>query len=373
MRAHTDRPFGQPRSMTVATTLSWSGRARGRRWLLALVAAAAVLRAAPARACGPCQREPRLYGRTVKPASGLSGVPLNTSIWVRYETARFAGSVGGNLVLRPLDGTPVEVERQTIPSVHPFDRCHEAKVVVLRPRAPLRSDTTYEVLDQLPDVCPDASCQSVAPELISRFVTGQAEDHEPPSFMGIRRWAKGEIDECDDSACCGPYRAARFSVEADPGSDAVGLVGYEVTVDGTVSDLVTSPALQGWVFCGGGVIPVKGPSGAPRPVGRYRFNAVDLAGNRDPNTVEVPVMPVCSPAGRDRDAAAAVDDPVDPGVLSPKPGRGCAFARVDPAGVPALWLLVLLAAPVGGRVLRSPRFAPGNGPPQELPDVAVRD
>lgn len=227
----------------------------------------------------------------MKPEPNRSGVPLNTSVWVRYQWSSFASQVG-QPQLRPLGGMPLPVEVTRIPSADPFDRCHHREVAVLRPRAPLQPDTAYEVVEQASVFpCADAGCPDPAPEVIGSFTTGQAEDHEPPRFGGVRRWEKGSIDACDDSACCGPYKAATFSVEAEA-SDAGDLVGYEVSVEGQVIDLLEWPSLRGWVFCSG--YAVKGPPGAPRPAGRYRFHAVDLAGNRDPNTAEVTVSPGCA-------------------------------------------------------------------------------
>lgn len=344
-------PIGHDPAPAGLTAMSCSRRAARWSWaLVALAGATTLLGATPARACGPCESSPRLLSRTMKPGPGTSGVPLNAGVWVRHEFSSFRMPTTAHLLLRAKDGKPVEVESRTVPQIAPLDRCYQRSLVVLRPRAPLQPDTTYEVLEQAPaTVGPDGGPPT--PEVIGTFVTGQAEDHEPPRFMGVRRWEKGLIDDCDSSACCGPYRAARFSVEADPAWDAQGLVGYEVTVGGKLVDLIDAPQLEGWTFCSGTA--VKGPHGAGRPVGRHRFNAVDLAGNRDSNTVEVDVVLACgagqnaadSGVGADAGAGAGGGGDSDGGGAAPataRSSRGCAHGSHGRAGVPAILLLALL-------------------------------
>jgi hypothetical protein len=258
------------------------------RWSVVVLAATLIVIARPARACTGCSNELGVAFRSIRPAFDQAGVPLNTRVWVTYETHGNLPAVGP-LLLRPKGGEPVDVEILS-PAVAAAS-CGQRKVVVLRPRQPLQPGTVYEVLDRVALVpCRGPGCESATPKVFADFTTAGAADSEPPRFKGIQR-SEGTTTECGDSACCGPYKASQFSLVAIDAMDAGGIAGYEVSVGGQAVDFLASPGLSGFMFCSGEA--VKGPPEQLRPAGRYRFNAVDLAGNRDSNTRDVSVSPSC--------------------------------------------------------------------------------
>jgi hypothetical protein len=247
-----------------------------------------------ARACTSCDESiVSLRGVTLRPRSDQTDVPTNTLVWVDYDSyARLPGAAG-RLSLRTKAGAPVDATVEERPAIAPADRCQSRLLARLRPAQPLLPDTTYEVLDEVGAVpCTGAECDTIKPRVINTFTTGARPDTSPPRFAGVARSHSQPSFACDDGACCGPYRAMDFDVSSVAAADEGGIAFYEVSIDGALVDAIPEPSLQGFVFCSGGA--VKGPPGQLRATGHYRFNAVDLAGNRDPNTKEVSVSPSCS-------------------------------------------------------------------------------
>jgi hypothetical protein len=181
---------------------------------------------------------------------------------------------------------------QGLPAVARLGGCQARLLVMLRPLAPLLPDTNYEILDQIATVpCLEGTCDTAGPRVLGNFTTGSGADAQPPRFAGVAR-SKSGSEERDENSSCGPYRAASFDLEAEPATDESGVALYEVSLDGQVVDALTLwPSLRGYVLCS--TEAVAGPPGPRRPGGRYRFNAVDLAGNRDPNRREIAVSPSC--------------------------------------------------------------------------------
>lgn len=256
--------------------------------------AGALLGTAPrsARACTGCDMRTRLDSVTLRPASGQTAVPTNTRVWVDYETTGAIPVGTGRLSLRPERGASVEAEVQQLPAVSRLGGCQARLLMTLRPLAPLMPDTNYEILDQIATVpCLEKTCDSGGPRVLGNFTTGSGADAQPPRFEGVTR-SQGGSAECDQGSCCGPYRAATFDLEADPATDDSGVALYEVSLDGQVVDALTLwPSLSGYVLCS--TEAVAGPPRPQRPGGRYRFNAVDLAGNRDSNSRAISVSPSC--------------------------------------------------------------------------------
>src|SRR5688500_912706 len=76
------------------------------------------------------------------------------------------------------------------------------EVAYLVPIAPLTPGATYRVADH---VCETDGCNPEEPQVRASFTVGPEADQTAPGFAGVVTLEVGEIQRCEDEACCGPF------------------------------------------------------------------------------------------------------------------------------------------------------------------------
>lgn len=299
------------------------------------------------------------------PPEGSVGVPLNSEIRVRY----FGGFIGLHesqsceLDLRPVrlqpdGGEPIDLTGTMLPT----PELSEAWVVA-RHAEPLAANTTYAVQVLLSEVGDPCSCEGREWTTISSFTSGEAEDHEEPTFTGIDTVEYGE--RLEKGGPCGPDTDVTpvipvflsFAPVTDVASER-----YNIYVDGQISrpyvQRIGSEYGHLYVTCGALLAYMA-------PGARVEIRGVDLAGNESPPntpltldvTCELPTMMPIDPGpsaseGATGSTPSAPTDSSAP-VITPasSASSGCALSRRSPgaargagAALGALLLLLLAGA-----------------------------
>lgn len=298
-----------------------------------------------------CSGDAALHRRLVQPADGAEGIPVNTEIRIQYTGASAPEVRTGleGLAVRPVGGgDPIELTVETRPS-------DEGVVVVARPTAPLAVGAAYEILDRLADEwCVSDPCLS-EPAVVATFTTSDVEDLVAPAFGGLVE-VSASADECDSSACCGPYSVVSHGFGWEPANDdgPADQIRYNVYGPGgsLVAALVSSA--RGYETCAGA------PTGDDEighfqvGPGEWSVRAVDLAGNEDDNEIVVQVEATCAQveeppiledagvceAGMDGDDLAD-DEPA-------RNGSGCSVVASAPAASDRSSSLIALGLAIFG-------------------------
>jgi hypothetical protein len=242
------------------------------------------------------------------PPEGSVGVPLNTEIRVRYfgslSNESFDPSCDLDLKpirLQPDGGEPIELTGAVLPAPEMLQAWVVAKHV-----EPLAANTTYAVqvlLDELRGPC---SCDGREWTTVSSFTSGEAEDHEPPTFTGLSSVEYGERFElggsCGDSSDVTPV--IPVFLRYLPVADLAPAPRYNIYVDGQISrryvqQIGTDQLGELFVSCGAIQAYIA-------PGSSVEIRGVDLAGNESPPntpiimdvTCELPTLaPVAPDAG----------------------------------------------------------------------------
>jgi hypothetical protein len=287
-------------------------RSHLRHAMFVISAATAVIAPDRARACSPLPAY-LVHQRTVAPADGAIGVPLNAEVIVAYDA---------NLGMMTV---PIDHPELRLGTGEPGPRLTNANgavVFLLSPPVLLLPNTRYEILSEvakLPCVIPsnqsppasyplcwptsgadggagggtlDAGVvdsgsppdgSAVPSTVVASFTTGEIVDETKPSPPGPMTIAK-QPTECYGGGCCFAYEGVHVSIqwEAAPDDTAVGY--YEISsADGRVMPLQTVTWTEGIVMCH-----ANGTFGGIDSPGKYQVVAVDLAGNRSlPATIDL--------------------------------------------------------------------------------------
>lgn len=263
-------------------SLSPTGRSPTRAVVVALglLAASATLFATDAHACSPPM--PAVH-RTLEPATAATAVPLNAQIRARYR--QYSGDYASTMPPPHLaDAAGNEVAATVTKVVN-----KQELVFLIEPTAPLSANTTYSVVDHLGvtgtmcSLLPGAADACNAKEVTAgTFTTGTAADDIKPGFLGLSG-IKSTWQECDNSACCGPYKGWHVALAWDKATDNLPAeqVRYNVygpaVAGGAIKRLAHSVTFATGASGGGFLIGTT--SLGAMPDGDYEVCAIDQAGN----------------------------------------------------------------------------------------------
>jgi hypothetical protein len=266
--------------------------------LLALATAspsALLLAPRAASALEECYQPLPLYRDALLPATGATGVPLNTRV-----IARLSGRSHDYYVLR----LRVAGANQFVAATNRDASSGYLKsAVILTPDAPLAPATTYEILDDMDAIAncgwgggtPPCGDEVNHLAVVASFTTGNSLDTTPPAFAPTFDVSHGD-ETCDVPDCCGPYHAFTYDVSFPDATDEQP-VFYDVTMaTGTVPQIeaLTAHGFSGANFCyrspatEGGGPDIEGP-------GPVTVRAVDLAGNATAAPPLELMVPACPP------------------------------------------------------------------------------
>lgn len=357
-----------------------------RHWPVLAAALAAAVHPQPAYACGatPCAQV-----NEIQPPDASVGVPVNTEIRVLYfgvlSNEYFDPTC--DLDLRPLRllpsiGEPIYLTGTVLPRPEAQQAWVIAKHV-----EPLAANTSYAVQLLLGPGQDPCRCDGREWATVSSFTSGEAEDHEAPTFAGLDRVDYGERLQ-GSSPCGGDHDFISIDPELTPASDAAPASRYNVYVNGQIAkryveEVDPEQYSELFVDCGTTSLSLQT---AIAPGASLEVRAVDLAGNESlPNTpitiddaacdqrpVELPIGEPVGSAGTTSSAPSPSDTPptVTPSPSS-EPKSGCDLSRravtsqrgtLGSIAGAAAGLLLLV-----GRVATRKRSARGRGGPRRTP------
>lgn len=223
----------------------------------------------------------------VQPPDASVGVPLNSEIRVLYfgflSNEYFDPTC--DLDLRPLRLLPSMGEPIYLTgTVLPRPEAQQAWVIAKHVE-PLAASTTYAVQLLLGPGEDPCRCGAREWTTVSSFTSGEAEDHEPPTFAGIESLEYG--DRVQGSSTCGDSDVIPTFLELTPVSDAAPAPRYNVYVNGQIAtryveQLGTEQFGELFVDCRN--LSPAAPT-ALVPGASVELRGVDLAGNESaPNT-----------------------------------------------------------------------------------------
>jgi hypothetical protein len=331
-----------------------------RHWPIVAAALAATVHVQPASACGetPCAQV-----NDIQPPEGSVDVPLNTEIRVLYfgmlSNDHFDPSC--DLDLRPMrlqpdgGGDPIYLTGTVLPHPEALQAWVIAKHV-----EPLAADTNYSVQLLLGPGQDPCRCDAREWTTVSSFTSGEAEDHESPTFTGVESLEYGERTQ--GWSTCGSSDVIPVFLDYTPVSDLNPAPRYNIYVDDQIASRYVEQI--GSEQYGELFVSCADASGIT-PGATVEIRGVDLAGNESPPntpltldvTCGAPPMnaPVADPATGLVISATDTPAPVTPTVSS-EPSSGCDLSRssgvardaASGAGAAALAGVLLLL--FGGRV-----------------------
>lgn len=282
------------------------------------------VRSGVAHACSP--PGDGIYGRTVQPPDGATGVPINAEIRLRYEGRL---EIDPQIRVRPVGELPIEVEVEAV----------DYRLFIARPTGGLEANTTYEVLDRVQVPC-DRECMSPGFQVVASFTTGDAADVTPPTFAGLAS-VNSRYIEFDGT--CGEYSTVIFDLSWEQATDdhPTEWLRYNVYDDrGRGVSLYAGTSVSGQALCGGSADfwPIEAPFSGP--TGEYWVRAVDLAGNEDANMRKM-ATGSCSGSPPPAPDGGPQTPGVDPDTHQ---ARGCAVMSPPLAGHGQWLALAVIAA-----------------------------
>lgn len=308
--------------------------------ILALSGAAAwVVLPSTAGAClplAPCAST----ARTVPPAGSVD-VPLNVELEA-IALGAMAGAPPAVVTLRRADtGEDVPLIAARTPGR-------------FRSALPLAPGTLYELSAPMYFLrtlySPTSTCDAT-PTVVASFTTGTTVDTMPPTNIAASGGGCG-VEECDSSACCGPYRARLYGARWSATDDGTLPIAYAFGSPDGPRTLATSGS-QITYESGSGVSPFWVPIPGASPV-----YAIDAAGNVSldsaaftltcstpppaPPIVPPPPEPLVPPGTCDGGAC-----PPPPAMGSP--GDGCSVSPRASSYAPLCALLCTALFTVGRR------------------------
>jgi hypothetical protein len=339
------------------------------------VALSVLVDADSALACGPL---PCAKFTDIQPPEGSVGVPLNTELRVLYFGSLSSYEPTCDLDLRPMrllpnTGEPIYLTGTVLPRPVAAEAWVIAKHV-----EPLAANTGYAVQVLIGEGQDSCRCDTLEWTTVSSFTSGAAEDHQPPTFVGVESLEYGERNQ--GSTTCGDSDQIEVFPEFTPVIDAAPAPRYNIYVDGQsskryVEELDFGTYGEIFVDCGSSSLTQRT---AVSPGASVDIRAVDLAGNESPPntplTIDVtcelvPVdLPMGDPVGSGGTTGSAPSPSDTPAADSPsassEPSSGCdlssssVVARGAASGAGAAAMAGVLLVLFGGRVAarrRAPR------------------
>jgi hypothetical protein len=300
-----------------------------RHWPILAAALAATVHVQPARACGetPCAQV-----SDIQPPEGSVGVPLNTEIRARYfgrlSNEYFDASC--ELDLRPMrlqadGGEPIYLTGTVLSRPETLEAWVIAKHV-----EPLAADTSYAVQLLLAPGQEACGCDGREWTTVSSFTSGEAEDHEPPTFTGIDSVAYGE--RAQGWSTCGSSDLIPVFLDYTPVTDVNPAPRYNIYVDGQIASryveqIGSDQYGELFVSCA--------DASAIAPGAGVEIRGVDLAGNESPPNTPLTLDVTCGAPPMNGPVAdpetGLVTSPIDtPAPVTPtvssEPSSGCDLA-----------------------------------------------